>query len=405
MFMKTLIFLISISIGIVMQIICYNKISKINNSRFNARTLYIAKLVFINTLPFLIYMVKSSTIDLISYKTIFIFSVVLIVDAIAFLFGYIIGYKYKLNFNLLRLRLTNNTLNLIYMVIFLCLIATFLVLAYNGVGIKEWLFDTRNAYQYGRRGLGQYYILYQYFSVMLLSISVTKLIMFKKGYFFLLISIIAAYFTGSKSALFSFVIVLIFFYDFSYKRINIKQVFILLLIMLGGFIAFLQIQSQMTLIQYSTYYINFFKLIEGFNHHFPSFFYGKLTMEEIIWNLVPRSIIPSKPLIYGQGEIMASFYGYEIIAKGHFPSFSNYAVPYADFGIFGILLTSFFTGSISGVLENSIKQDFKKNGYTFIMIFCYIILFIFAPINLNIFYLLIMTLLIIIAIKILVKIR
>lgn len=217
---------------------------------------------------------------------------------------------------------------------------SFIALSSNSFGVINWIQSPRTGYQFHRTGAGQYYalallFLSSSFSICLLYIKKTINILLILG-----IYLILAFLLGSKMILLHFCIYVLIIFWFRGKK-NLAKViikampliFILLLLNFGSF-------SLEDIATYFDYYVNSAHYYEEyFNGNMP-LFYGEVSYSQI-WGLVPRSLYPDKPYVYGitlVNEIM--FPG--AAEASHTPAFGGPLHSFADFGILGVVFDSLF---------------------------------------------------------------
>ena len=185
---------------------------------------------------------------------------------------------------------------------------------------------------------------------------------------------------------------ILFFIDSFEKKIKFGKVAVTGLMGLGLFCVLLEVQSNITISEYSDYYAQFIKFIKYVQNGSWTFARGRILFDENFWKLIPRTLYPQKPYVYGQVEIANIFFSTESIKAGNTPSFSEFVIPYADWGIWGIVIYFFLNGLIRGILENAFRKNMKIHGYNFNVVFLFSIFFICKPISFSILYVIIFTL-------------
>lgn len=75
------------------------------------------------------------------------------------------------------------------------------------------------------------------------------------------------------------------------------------------------------------------------------------------------------------------FYGEATVEAGQTASFSEFIIPYADFGLLGVGFTSFKSGVISGLVEKYLADCMERDGVSFNSFFFYTMMFITRPVN------------------------
>lgn len=370
-----LVLVLSLMIIILTRIIIFLMISKLNKSFFNLFTVKTADLILIKLLPVIYYYINnSSLLNKFNINDIILVSFLYLANTIFIFIGYKFSYnKTKINKKIPKI-VYKNKYNIAISKLFLLIsIIGFLLLAIEGVGIKEWIFNTRNAYQFGRKGLGHYYILFKVFLLLSFTFSLSnKKLLYNKKKFYTIIIFYSflAYFSGSKGFLLSFFLVGAYFYDHYMKKIGFIKIIILGIF---GFISFniLLAILNINLATYSDYYRNFLMLVSEFNLKFNGFGFGKYTLENTFWEMIPRGLYKEKPIIYGYPKIIYKFYG-DIVLKGHYPSFGSLALPYVDFGILGIMIGGFLKGIFLGWIEKKYRIYKNLFGYIPLLFYVYI---------------------------------
>lgn len=363
---------------IILKLLVYIVISRKNNSWFNSFTKNIAITILIRMIPFLLMISKYVAYE----KSIYVFIRILYVSTICEFVGYCIGSRHAIRKIPIRPQKIDANKNKAVLNIFVIIgIISFFILGFKGIGVTAWLTDSRMAYIKGRTGNGIFYVMVQ-LSIVVCAIYLMQLIYKKKAkaYTYVWI-IIAAWFTGSKQAILGLGLYFIFFWDFFIKKIRMKKVVILGIF---GFIAMLfllKVQANINLLEYSDYYSNFLRFVDYSLSKKFEFYHGKLSWEQTVWSLIPRQLYPNKPHIYGHSRIISIFYPEEIILRGNTPSFSEFGILYADFGMKGIVFNYFFNGLFRGILEKYLKSNFKARGLEFNYFFTYCIFFVFRPMN------------------------
>lgn len=222
-----------------------------------------------------------------------------------------------------------------------------LLMASSGEYLK-WIIDSREAYINNRAGSGLFYALsinfisLSFFFRCFSTNSVKKAIKYFIFYFILLIPF------GSKGLFVNF---LIFFIIIIYKidkrylfKFSIPAILCSLVLILYNFKANLTNNSFSDIANYFDYYINASKYYNDYLNNNINLYYGKIFTSSF-WDYVPRSIFPDKPAVYGILHVVEYYYpgGPE---SGNTPAFGGEVASFADFGILGVIFSSFFDFSI-----------------------------------------------------------
>lgn len=383
-------------IYIIVSVLIFLSVSKMNGSYLNSYSLKTGITIIMRLIPFVISIFIFGERQYSGVFPIFIFS--LFISLILSYLGYRKGFKYAIKIDSFKALPSYLQLNTIFIASTLMMVISFVLLGVKGVGVSEWIFNNRYAYIVGRKGLGIYYILFQLMIITSLVAVLTKSNTKRKISKLVIIPVLASYFTGSKGFLLGIILTIVFFYDFKIKRIKMSRLIFLAFTSVIVMQLLLMYQSNTNILDYagSDYYKNYLKLIEYFKMNSSNFYWGRLTLEEFFWNLVPRELYNNKPFVYGHSVIVEIFYGRESIISGHTPSFTELAVPYADAGLIGIATISAISGYFNGIIEKTLRHNFKKVGVTFVTYFIYVILYIVGPANFSGIYLTIFVLILII---------
>jgi len=243
---------------------------------------------------------------------------------------------------------------------------SFVALAAFGGGGLMWLTDSRDAYMDYRRGAGHFYALTQWGLV-------TAFIYYlwfrrpsrKKSLFILMVFSLLGYFLGSKGFIINFWIITTFYWHYLISPIKNRMI-----IVIGGFIFFLFIVTQLAqntakALSDTIKYFNYFDSTAHFLSMFDSvdFQHGAAMLSQL-WDAVPRSLFPSKPIVYGQYLIHETL-NPGLLEKGRAVGTLVWTKYYLDFGLFGVG----FGGLINGVVAKVsylyfLKQ--KHNPFAFI---------------------------------------
>lgn len=383
--MNTNMAILTLILTIFVYVFSYLYVSGKINTYFNYFTIDLANIIFIQLFPFLLEVVNGTKRS-IEPQLIIYLACILIVLQIAKIVGYLYGNKIKIkqiHWDKFSIKITKKTLIYILTFSIAMMLGSFLILAYRGGGIAYWIFNNRNAYLSGRAGNGVFYILFQLFLI----ISVVAVWMYyyytKKGKWIFLFLIFCSYFTGSKSIMINLVLLVLFLNDHYIKKINIKRLIFYSVFLLSVLSVILYIQSNITLLEYVSgdFYDNFLKLVKYRMDGNLDYTYGELSVEDFVWKLIPRSFYEEKPYIYGVTRIVSIFYGEATVIAGNTPSFTEFALPYADFGIVGVAITSAFSGLLYGYIEKNVRGTIEKNDITFITLIIYTLAVVVSPIN------------------------
>lgn len=266
--------------------------------------------------------------------------------------------------------------SIFFLVLFLL---CFILVSSYSFGIINWLLSPRTGYQFHRTGVGHYYALALLFlstsyALRLIYTRKSKSI-FKWTLFYLLI----VWFMGSKGFLLNFCgFAFIILWFKGYRRLNriiwvgIPVVFGLLLVNFGS----IDIED---ISSYFDYYVNSALYYEEYLSGRIELFHGEIMFSNL-WGLVPRGIYPDKPHVYGFLLVNEHFWP-GLTEATHTPAFGGPIEAFADFGVFGVIISSIFNFSQWFIVLNYYMifnaLSFKKIKENPILI--YLMLVTFAP--------------------------
>jgi hypothetical protein len=98
--------------------------------------------------------------------------------------------------------------------------------------------------------------------------------------------------------------------------------------------------------------------------------YGAATVSSF-WYFVPRAMFPDKPFEYGSvllhGTLFPGF-----AEQGHTPGVLPWMTGYMDFGIFGVVLSGVFLGSVSRAIYLEFLRTKDAGTFLLMVSFCFI---------------------------------
>jgi hypothetical protein len=257
------------------------------------------------------------------------------------------------------------------------------VVAYMTVGVSEWLRSPREGYESSRVGYGIFYntainIGCLGFGLMLISSSISKskrlFIFFLYGCFF--------YLLGSKMHVLNFVVGILGASSLKemphskYKAIGILSMGAIPLYLL--FMAsYEETGLYGDIIQTAVRYFDHYKLGSIYFEHYYNggvpLLYGEVYMSDF-WRAIPRILYPGKPELMGI-TIINDLLGIGDPKAGWTPTIGGGVEYYADFGFFGTIILSIFSGTniaigfFYGLLGYGIKtKQLMRYPYMFICI-------------------------------------
>lgn len=251
-------------------------------------------------------------------------------------------------------------------------------------GLVGWLNDPRNGYQNNRFGLGHWWVLSQFF----LGVSL-YLYTFHSASRFRVLSFSAmvgavTFFLGSKILLLNITVYVLGLWQYRFGK-SLMAVAIFLAISIASMLSlfFMGFSGEyndavIQITNYFDYYINGALYYQSTLTGKLPLYHGSVFLGNL-WSLMPRLIFPEKPIVYGDLQIVDYFYP-GAPELGHTPAFLGRVTEYADFGFFGLLVSSFFDVSfivwgISSLYAITLLKDEKRSpGRGFFML-----LLIFSP--------------------------
>lgn len=375
--MENIVFRCTIVVYLVIYLLVFLGISRLNRSYLNAYTISMGYVFILQGMGLFLESFKRDFTQDYSFKVLLIFVASLIIGTLFQYFGYKAGFGFNNKLKYMNSHVSVKTSSRALKVCMVFMILAFLILGIRGVGIYEWLFNTRNAYISGRAGNGIFYVLFEIFLCTSLAMACYLLLKKKKGknkYILLVLILLGVtYFTGSKGFMLASVLLLVYLFDMFKKRISFKTIFCLGLIALLAINLLLLIQSNITILDYMSgdFYNNYLNEIEAISTGEMQYHYGQIFIEDLFYGFMPRNIFPNKPYIYGTSRLPAFFFGEQTVIDGNTPSFSSYGAAYADFGLFGVAVSAFASGFFLGIIEGAVRSSFRRYGLTFFGLMTY----------------------------------
>jgi hypothetical protein len=288
-------------------------------------------------------------------------------------------------------RISGRRFHIFFVAIAFLLVFLALMVA-SGAGTL-WITNPRMAYQNFRAGSGFLFLLVQWISISGLLIYLfgrpqTILSSLKA----LAIYVPIASFTGSKAAIISGLVLWSSFCNFSIRRIPIVWLLGAIALFIPLILSLLVVQGAYgDLFEALDYFKDYVATTATFLGRFDDFGlrYGSASFSDL-WFYVPRSIYPAKPFEYGLTLIhQVLFPG--MAELGHTPGILPWALPYLDFGTFGV----FASGVIGGMFKRLAYEFFLERSnsifaFVLVMQLALFPIFIYAnlPISLAIAFLL-----------------
>ena len=251
-------------------------------------------------------------------------------------------------------RIKRTKMFLVSFVFLLLFLISFYLLS-STFGFINWILSPRTGYQYHRVGAGEYYA----FALLFLSTSFSILLLFLRKnrsiYLFSIVYIFFAWFLGSKHIMLNFCIYTITVLWFRNVD-NLGKIIgyatpIIFIPMLLNFRRY----DMSEIATYFDYYVNSAMYYKEYFSNGIDLFYGQIGLTDY-WALVPRSLFPDKPYVYGFLLVNEHFFPGAAEAT-HTPAFGGPVPYFADFGLIGVIVYSFF------------------NFQLWFQVFCYYIIF------------------------------
>lgn len=229
--------------------------------------------------------------------------------------------------------------------LFLLLFFSFLyLLASSEFGFLNWLLDPRTGYQFYRLGHGHWYAL------AVSSLSAAFLVGFlarPKVHILILKSLLyisLSYLLGAKGFILSmFGAAIIFLWLIRWKylaRLIFVAAPLVFLLMLVNFFSNSDTFVLQDVFSYFDYYKNAADYYRSYLNGDVGLFYGKVVSSSY-WSYVPRALWPEKPFAYGIILVNEIFFpGAAEITNT--PAFAGAVEQFADFGVIGVVIYSFF---------------------------------------------------------------
>lgn len=223
---------------------------------------------------------------------------------------------------------------------FLLFLLSFYILASTKFGFFNWILNPREGYQLYRSGAGQYWVLsVNFLAISFAFIMIGKMSLTRRIVFFVFYAI-CSFILGSKGLMIEylifFLIILWFYKEKHLKTFLFYGTTITVIGLLFNFFKDLNNFDYNSIFEYFTYYTNSGMYYREFYNNNITLFNGQIFLSNI-WSLVPRSLYPDKPYVYGQ--ILINEYFFPGAAElTNTPAFGGPITYFADFGILGIFL-------------------------------------------------------------------
>lgn len=238
----------------------------------------------------------------------------------------------------------------------------------------DWIIHSRTAYQFGRSGVGHWYVLAQGFWLLaylswLWFCEIRNWRIFLSATIFLAGSFI---FFGSKQGVIGILIAGGVFWNYFIRPMSFRTIFLIGLCALPLVVLSPWLQGNFNSIRQTLAYYDYFDNSSRYLQLQPKigFQFGWAFFSSF-WEYVPRGLYSGKPYIYGQLLINDRFWP-GAAEQGHTPALLPWIPYHLDFGIAGIIAG----GILSGVLQRGVYDYFLKTrsfeGLLLVMQFCFI---------------------------------
>jgi hypothetical protein len=201
--------------------------------------------------------------------------------------------------------------------------------------------------------------------------------------------IFLVYFFGAKGFILAFgIFALIILWLRGYR--NLGKVAVTLGCSISAIILFNLSQSLssvnlLSIFHYFDFYINSAAYYKMYFNNQTELFYGKIFLSGF-WEVVPRGFFPDKPYVYGRTIINEMMWP-GLAERGNTPGFGGPIEEFADFGVPGVVLLTFFDFSfiISTILLYLLYKYLSMERLRNDSVYIYLFVFMMAPVFLKYF--------------------
>jgi hypothetical protein len=267
-----------------------------------------------------------------------------------------------------------------------------ILISHSGGGLL-WITNPRDAYMDYRSGSGHFYAFtmwslmfgYLYF----LWFATPKYMSIGLLFFFSFL----AYFLGSKGFILYFLIIFTFYWHFLVKPINNIYLIFFGVIIFSLFLGVQLLQGTANGFTDTIKYFIYFDTTAKFLGQFErlGFQYGSAFLGQF-WEMVPRSLYPDKPYVYGQFIIHETL-DPGMLEKGRARGTLKWTKYYLDFGIIGVFFVGFFSGIFKKISYDYFLKH-RRNPFAFMIMMQVGIITIFNYTNILFFLILLILFLI-----------
>lgn len=246
----------------------------------------------------------------------------------------------------------------------------------SGAGVL-WLTDTRTAYQLSRSGSGQWWLMFQWLLMAafftLLFARPYKQLSLRRLTLYTLLFAMLLYFSGSKAAVLSVLLVGVLYMHYFVRRIPPAKAAVFALLLIVFFLAQLVFAGiYETFVEAAAYFVDYFyfgaEFLTRINEVGHRFGEGWLSS---LWFYVPRSVYPGKPYEYGLLLIHQTLFP-GLAEEGTTPGIVVWALSYLDFGIIGVIAEGFLIGSFQRAVYLRFERQKSLAMFMLLVSACYI---------------------------------
>ena len=261
-----------------------------------------------------------------------------------------------------------------------------LLMIQSGAG-TIWLTSPRDAYMDYRHGSGHFYAL----TMWALMFGYIFFLWFARPTYTAVVALFffsfLAYYLASKGFILYFWIIFIFYWNYIIKPIRSAILFLSGILFLSLFLGSQLIQGTAKSFADTIKYFIYFDTTSIFLSKFDQVGYqfGSAFLSQF-WEMVPRSLFPDKPYVYGQ-YIIHETLDPGMLEKGRARGTLKWTKYYLDFGIFGVFVVGFLTGLFKKTTYDYFLKH-KQNPFAFMIMMQIGIITIFNYSNLLIFFIL-----------------
>ena len=266
-------------------------------------------------------------------------------------------------------------------ILFLLIFVIFysLLMINSGAGIL-WIISPRDAYMDYRSSSGHFYALSMWF----LMFGYIYYLWFARPKYMsvtlLLLFSFLAYFLGSKGFILYFLIVFTFYWHFLVKSLKSIHLIVFGIIIFSLFLVIQLLQGTSNEFTDTIKYFIYFDTTAQFLAQFDriGFQYGGAYLGQF-WEMVPRSVYPDKPYVYGQ-YIIHETLDPGMLENGRARGTLKWSKYYLDFGTIGVFVVAFFSGLLKKTAYN-FYLSYKNNPFAFMIMMQFGIITIFNYTN------------------------